>query len=240
MLVLMACNPATPTALPPLPSPTPAPEVIFVDATTLWHFAAPTAPPASGWQSEIAFDDSAWLTGLSPIGNTRPARTFVEPDAGDETLYMRGSFNIADPTQWRGLTLQLDYSSGAAVYLNGVEIVRANLEAGAGHTSLALLTHNTPAETFDASPGLKALRVGENLLAIEVHRRTEGGEIRVAVELLGTPSAAPPHFVFGPLLGRLGARTITLLAEADVPAMAVLEYAPADSVTTTLTFSPTL
>lgn len=239
VLALVACNPATPSPLPPPPTPTAMPEVTLVDTATLWRYTAPSEVLAKGWQSEVGFEDEAWLTGLAPIGNARPARTFVDPDLAAQTLYLRTIFDVDDPAQWRGLILEMDYLSGAAAYLNGIEIARANLDARAGHSDFALLTSNTPAEIFEVSEALKILRAGPNLLAIEVHRRTAGGEMRVGAELLGIPTQAPPRFVFGPLLGRLGSNTITLRAESDVPATAILEYAPADSVTATLTFSPT-
>jgi hypothetical protein len=211
-----------------------------VDTGAYWRYAAPVEAPAEGWQSELKFDDSDWLTGVSPIGNARPTRTFVGVDPAAQTLYLRATFTVADPAQWRGLTLVLDYLSGAAVYLNGREIARANLDPQAGHDDFALLTHNTPAETLDVSAALNALRAGPNLLAIEVHRRIVGGEVRVGAELLGAPQNAPPRFVFGPVLGRLGADTVTLQAESDIPAVAIVEYAPADALTATVTVSPTL
>lgn len=240
LLALGACAPAAPSQPPPTSQPTAVPEQPLVEAASLWRYAAPAEAPARGWQSDIRFDDSAWLTGVAPIGNARPTRTFVDPGSAVRTLYLRIIFNVDDPAQLRGLTLQMDYLSGAAAYLNGVEIARANLEAQAGHADFALLTSNTPAETFEVNEALKTLRAGPNLLAIEVHRRTEGSNMRVGAELLGIPANAPPRFVFGPILGRLGRDTVTLQAESDVPATAILEYAPADSVTTTLMFSPTL
>lgn len=240
LLALSACAPGTPTPPPPTPVPTAVPEQRLVEGATLWRYSAPTVAPAKGWQSELKFDDSAWLTGMAPIGNARPTRTFIKPDLAAQTLYLRTIFNVDDPTGWRGLRLQLDYLSGAAVYLNGVEIARANLEARAGHADLALLTRNTPAEIFDVSVALKTLRPGPNLLAVEAHRRLDGGDLLAGAQLLGIPANAPPRFAVGPLLGRLGPNTLTLQATSDVSATAILEYAPADAVTTTQLFSPTL
>jgi len=238
-LALTACQPATP---PPLAlTPTALPETAFVDSAILWRYAIPAEPPAVGWQSDWNFDDDDWLPGVAPIGNVRPARTFIGVDAAVQTLYLRATFNVDDdPVQWRGLTLTLDYLSGAAVYLNGNEIARANLDPQAGHSDLALLTHNTPAEVFEVGEAINALRPGPNLLAIEAHRRAEGGDVRVGAELTGVRAEAPPRFVFGPLLGRLGPDTITLQVEGDVPATALVEYALANALTNTVTVSPTL
>jgi len=82
---------------------------------------APTPEPPANWQTP-EFDDSAWLHTMARGGCQTPylARQCV-----------RGKFQVTSPAQVRGLTLSVDYHGGAIVYLNGKEIARRNLPAGA-------------------------------------------------------------------------------------------------------------
>ncbi|MBM4038278.1 MAG: hypothetical protein FJ290_07180 [Planctomycetes bacterium] len=80
-----------------------------------------TPPPPANWQA-ADFDDSQWL------------RTM--PQGGCQTPYLarqcfRGRFLVADPARVQDLQLTLRYHGGAVVYLNGVELVRHHLPAGA-------------------------------------------------------------------------------------------------------------
>ena len=60
-----------------------------------------------------------------------------DPNNRYVTTYFRSTFDVADKSQIASLSLRLLYDDGAAVYLNGTEIVRANLAADANYTRLA-------------------------------------------------------------------------------------------------------
>ncbi|MCG3180159.1 MAG: hypothetical protein BIFFINMI_02516 [Phycisphaerae bacterium] len=81
-------------------------------------------PPPDGWRS-ADFDDRAWP-------RSRPAwlDELVSMYWSGNVLCLRGRFNVTDPAAVRALTLSLAYRGGAAVYLNGREVARANLPAG--------------------------------------------------------------------------------------------------------------
>ena len=99
----------------------------------LIHIGAPyldreTPPPASDWAGPD-FDDSHWLRG--------PARRFsLTPFLA--RLCVRGKFTVTDPARVQGLNLTVDFFGGAVVRVNGKELGRAGLPAGAdGATALA-------------------------------------------------------------------------------------------------------
>ena len=79
-----------------------------------------TALPPQGWQ-QPDFDDSGWLR--KPVSN---------PDSPWMKLQcLRGRFQVEDPQKAADLSLFLRYRGGVAVYLNGKEIGRGHLKAGA-------------------------------------------------------------------------------------------------------------
>ncbi len=69
-----------------------------------------------------------------------------------------------------GLVLKMRYDDGFVVYLNGVEVARANAPSAVEWNSQAITSHADSAalafEPFDISSRLSLLRVGENMLAI--------------------------------------------------------------------------
>ena len=48
-----------------------------------------------------------------------------------ERLCLRGKFTVTDPARVKGLTISVDYQGGAVVYVNGQEMARGHLAAGA-------------------------------------------------------------------------------------------------------------
>ena len=81
--------------------------------------SAPNSRP--GWQ-KTDFDDSGWSRQPGPF------------DAHYRSLAlicMRGKFEVCDPAQVSDLTLDLLFQGGAIAYVNGQEIGRAGLPAGA-------------------------------------------------------------------------------------------------------------
>ncbi|MCG3179646.1 MAG: hypothetical protein BIFFINMI_01987 [Phycisphaerae bacterium] len=92
----------------------------------------PSAP--ADW-SAVAFDDSRWpsvpgsdmenLLYLADSGGMQGGTIAALLECG--TIRLRGRFAVPDPASAGKLTLRLAYRGGVAVYLNGVEVARANL-----------------------------------------------------------------------------------------------------------------
>jgi hypothetical protein len=85
-------------------------------------------------------------------------------------LRFRCRFDVTDPAQARGMTFSIAYRSGVVAYLNGVEIARAHMPAGA-------IGPDTPAE--DYPPEAYGRRTKENAAALEAlrTRRLDGVEL---------------------------------------------------------------
>jgi len=142
-----------------------------------WKYFDRDREPSPVWESP-AFDDSAWVTGVAPLGYGDP---FIEtaisfgPSPANKfpTAYFRSEFEFDNPGKsvvTARVNLQRD--DGAVVYLNGVELFRSNLPKG---------TINFPTLAVDASDGfvthefpVTMLRDGVNDIAVEVHQASAG------------------------------------------------------------------
>ncbi|GGL56910.1 fibrinogen-like YCDxxxxGGGW domain-containing protein [Planomonospora parontospora] len=148
----------------------------LVGEAASWRWAHDGTDQGSAWR-QTAFDDSAWSTGQAELGfgdsdekTLIPAGTTPRPI----TAYFRTAFTVTDPAAYRKLLIDLVRDDGAVVYVNGVEVARDNLPAGA-------VTNSTPALTglqeraderakvrFEVPAGL--LVAGRNTVAVEVHQ----------------------------------------------------------------------
>ncbi|MCG3179145.1 MAG: hypothetical protein BIFFINMI_01476 [Phycisphaerae bacterium] len=80
-----------------------------------------TAPPDAAW-SASDFDDTDW---------PRSRGSIDEPNLCVGLLCLRGRFQVADPAAVTSLKLEMKFRGGVIVYLNGKEIARSHLSAGA-------------------------------------------------------------------------------------------------------------
>ena len=89
-----------------------------------WKYLVPTSEPGTTWK-DLDFDDSSWDIGNSGFGYG---------DGDDNTIisttlsvYIRIQFNIVDTAAIGKLVFSMDYDDAFVAYLNGTEIVRANI-----------------------------------------------------------------------------------------------------------------
>ena len=84
-------------------------------------------PPAD-WMRP-GFDDADWVRQrISPLPHRRSA---LFQDCFNRAIYLRTAFLVPDPAKTRGLKLSLVYRGGVRVFLNGTEVARGHLPAGA-------------------------------------------------------------------------------------------------------------
>ncbi len=186
------------------PDPDLVPEWSALSATLLvprgsaWRYLDDGSDQGTAWRA-TAFADTAWKMGAAQLGYGDGDEATVigyggNPNAKFITTYFRKSFVVTQPQQYTQLTLNLIRDDGAVVYLNGIEIYRSNMPAGAiGSKTLASI--NTPDESTwlqstinaVASPGL--ILQGTNVLAVEVHQYSQwSSDVSFDAELSGVPT----------------------------------------------------
>jgi len=111
-----------------------------------------TLPPSKDWTGG-GFDDSGWvrLAG-APLASWSHWEQAAQANVGFvychgsslalAQLCLRGKFQVDDPAKSQGMKLALKYRGGAAVYVNGKELIRDHLP------KQGELTPDTPAEMY--------------------------------------------------------------------------------------------
>ena len=183
----------------------PARESLMIMAGEIWRYHKGDIEPLAAWK-QAAFDDTDWLRGATGIGmgdgddrtvltdmrriNDNPGTPEDESRPGYLSVYLRYTFTLDSESlaALDDLILRVDYDDGFRAYLNGALVVSANLpETGrVPHDQPATRSHEagTP-EDFDISDGKRWLRVGENVLAIQVHNRSlTNGDLSMIPELI--------------------------------------------------------
>jgi hypothetical protein len=154
---------------------------------TIWKYWDADADPGADWRQRT-YDDSGWASGPAELGYGNGDEATVirggSVNPRPPTAYFRHRFHVTDTHSWTELAFRLRYDDGAAVYLNGSEVLRANLSGTAGHTTYTGSTSaNNALAQGSASVGL--LQPGENVLAVEVHQANlNSSDLSFALELV--------------------------------------------------------
>ena len=153
-----------------------APELL-VSITNLYRFNTNDDLTAVNWTAP-GYNDTGWQQGLSLLYNETaglPAPKNTLLGLGRLTYYFRTRFNFSGVAGGVSLKLQTVLDDGAVFYLNGQEIHRLRMPAGAvGYSTLA--NAGVGDAVFEGPfilPG-SALLNGENVLAVEAHQSTAG------------------------------------------------------------------
>ena len=151
----------------------------FVEASTPWRWRFDPTAPEAGWNA-AGFDDSTWATGTGPFGfGTTLANTDISVGAASPrplTAQYRTTFQVADVNSVGTVTLSYVADDGGAVYVNGTEVSRWNLNLADG----APVTNGTFAKTATSATASNANPVqvtvpasllvkGQNVIAVDVH-----------------------------------------------------------------------
>ncbi len=186
----------------------------YVAKNAVWRYLDDGSDQGEAWRAP-GFDDSAWASGPGQFGyNDGDEATVVSygPSGVDKhiTTYFRVEFEVASASAVSALSLGVLRDDGAAAYLNGVEVARTNLPAGALDSETGALSSVGGADEstfyypFALDPGL--LVDGTNVLAVEVHQVSpNNSDLSFDATLTGTEqSSASPATIAatGPVRAR--------------------------------------
>ena len=147
-------------------------QLVSMGSTWRWYYSS--TDPVTGWTG-TSYDDSTWASGAGELGfGDTPKATIITgaPAPHPITSYYRRTVTITNPSQFTSVTLGLIRNSGAAVYVNGVEVARDNLPAGPltsgtyATTAIPTAQRHVPV-TFTIPTS--AFTVGDNTIAVEIH-----------------------------------------------------------------------
>jgi hypothetical protein len=141
-----------------------------------WKYCDAGEDRGTAWRA-AEYDDSSWKSGPAPLGYGEDAVATAisfgdDPASKRATAYFRKSFRVDRPERLRSLEVILRRDDGAAVYLNGDEVLRDNLADGAtcGDYSLISVHGDAEGDYLVVPVPPTVLHPGENIIAVEVHQ----------------------------------------------------------------------
>jgi hypothetical protein len=181
---------------------------VAVPRAAPWKLLKGTRPAPESWR-ESGFDDASWAGGAAPFGYGDPpfgtALDDMEKTVGKAaarpgytTLYLRKSFEVADPERVAAAEVAVDYDDGFVLWLNGKEALAANGPAGARpFDAVAPAQHESGAyEAFAIEDPRRLLVRGRNTVAVQVFNASPtSSDLKLDLELkLGAGKAGAGGF----------------------------------------------
>jgi hypothetical protein len=200
-----------------------------------WRYFKGSTWPGNAWVT-LAFDDSAWLTGMSGIGYGDNDDSTVLSDMQNSytTVFTRKKFIIPNAATVMSLKLVADYDDGYIAYLNGTEIARSSNLTGTDTNTL--LASNHEASGGDSSPQAKEfvtlivtnlLTPGSpstNILAVSGHNTSLSSSDLSLIISLSYSTNVPNTLVRGPMLEGASTTSIYVLAECNLTNAMTVNY----------------
>lgn len=149
---------------------------VLVGFGDAWRYRFDGVDQGTAWLAP-GFDDTGWASGASELGiGDSDEATVIGPATAPTpvTAYFRRTFEVADAPSVTSLTMDVIRDDGFVAYVNGVEVGRNNMPAGAvtystrPTTGVALRSDETTPVTLSVPPGV--LQTGTNTIAVEMHQ----------------------------------------------------------------------
>lgn len=143
----------------------------LVSTGAVWRYLDTGSDENTAWIAP-GFDDSAWPEGAAELG-FGDSRETTALTPGAITYYFRHHFQFEGPNTATNLLIRVRRDDGVALYLNGEPAGRSNLPEG------ELLFNTLAGADTDPETDFRLiwvpaslLRIGENVLAAEVHQNS--------------------------------------------------------------------
>jgi len=183
----------------------------------VWRYFPGKEAPSPGLEwAQGDFDDPSWKEGKSGFGYGDDDDATVLEDMRNTytSLYIRRSFDVADPSAYEKVVLSVTVDDGFIAYLNGVEVGRSNVpdpSPGAEGTANTSAREPLVPISVELSP-----RKGRNVLAIHgLNRALESSDFSLAPAVMVELNPDPKRY--RPLLEKY-------LASVQEPAKSVAAY----------------
>ncbi|MBL0048360.1 MAG: CotH kinase family protein [Bacteroidetes bacterium] len=166
-----------------------------VKSDDVWRYTIPDNLTDTNWRNS-SFIDNSWSQGKGGIGYGDGDDSTVVSNI--RTIYMRKIFSLVDTSQVMKAIFNIDYDDGFVAYLNGIEIARNNIgsvgvrpnytDFASGEHEAKMFSGGMPDSFYvDFNLLRKALQIGTNVLAVEVHNLSNAS----------TDLSAIPYFSIG-------------------------------------------
>ncbi len=168
----------------------------LVPAGSEWHYLDDGSDQGTAWLLP-GFNDSSWQQADGQFGyGDGDEKTLLnyggDPNSRNVTSYFRTTFEATDPSEFSQLLVKLVADDGAAVFLNGVEVLRKDLASGAMFNDRATVDQSDFEDTwFTYNISAALLQAGTNTLAVEVHQfALDSNDMSFDLQLHAVPEPA--------------------------------------------------
>lgn len=171
-------------------------QTTLVNSGSSWKYLANGSNQGIAWRA-TTINETGWSQGNAQLGyGDGDEATVVGYGSSSSnkyiTTYFRKTFNVINASSFLNYTLKVKRDDGVAVYVNGTEVYRNNLAAGAGYTTLATLASDDGGTFQTATLPANTFITGSNTIAVEIHQNAaNSSDISFALELIGNTSAPP-------------------------------------------------
>ena len=170
-------------------------EATLVGQGARWNFIGGDRSPGPRWSSRDR-SPRTWDFAPAPFGRgyRDPATELV---AGKQAHFFRTTFQVENPAVVPRLRLSAQIADGVVAYLNGSRIWRFNISANPDRQTLANRSVRHPRRWRGTEIPTGLLRIGRNVVAVEVHddsERRHGVWFDFVLSgLVRAPDAQPPE-----------------------------------------------
>jgi hypothetical protein len=188
-----------------------------------WSYLDNGVNLGTSWRSN-SYSDTHWPAGPAQLGYGENDEATVvsygnDPQDKHVTTYFRRYFNL--PSDAQSYQLRVLRDDGVAVYLDGLEVLRNNLSAGAGYATFAATDVGGINEAAHIASNIPAtnqnIRSG-NLLAAELHQfNASSVDLSFDLEFAAVVNPKPAVILTSPSAGTLfmSPTNVTLTATAS-------------------------
>ena len=153
-------------------------EIVANELTTVsfgapWKYLDNGTDQGTAWRAST-FNDATWLSGNAQLGYGDGDEATVLGYGGNAankyiTTYFRKNITIGNTASFSDFTLSMIIDDGAIVYIDGVEVFRSGMAAGAvSYLTLANTTNDNAAVSTTIT--LAQLPTGNHTIAVEIHQ----------------------------------------------------------------------
>ncbi|WP_312994534.1 alkaline phosphatase PhoX [Chryseobacterium flavum] len=167
-------------------------QTFIFNKNSAWSYKDLDQAQPDGWKTKT-YDISSWPVGNGPLGYGDPVTTTIHNGAtGLLTAYFAKDFTVDLSTLSDHMELGIMRDDGIVVYLNGEEVVRDNMPAGAitFNTLSSTIIDGAAESTYNIFSIPKSKFVnGVNRISIELHNRSAGSsDLRIDAYLKTIPA----------------------------------------------------
>ena len=170
-------------------------QTTLVTAGSSWKYLDNGSNQGTAWRAKT-ITETSWKVGNAELGYGEADEATVVSYGSSSTTkyittYFRKTFTIADASLFANYTLNVKRDDGVAVYVNGIEVYRDNLPAGASSTTLATAVASDDGKTFQTKTlPLGTFVTGSNTIAVEIHQNAaNSSDISFDLGLVGNITA---------------------------------------------------